>query len=924
MTSAKVEIREQDRSSIVPAIKGINCGIVVVSNKGDVDKPRLISSESDLIDRYGIPNPKLGTSMYSAINYLKKGNKLWVTRAAATNARYSASLVRSKVDEIPANPLDAVTSNMLVVNPIGGLTQANRDSYSFPVYPTNKLFGLEANVDVLDARKWVDEIILNSLGTLTVGTKIAITPELIGNLNNPLNSVGENTPIYTIVNSGVRQVVYAEVTIEPCDDPGNNIGSVVTNPWTVVKTALIKNIPNIASPNVTVNYTDLPRLARNANLQGNTVLVTSADFIQVGDKIKLAGANFSVVSKRAYVENQSFIKLDRVLSVFTNYPTNYTTVNRIYRITQDQFEPRDAFLVTSINPGVWGNKISIAITASKTVPTGFVIIVYYDGVKVESWEVTREERLDGFQRQLQLEEKINGKSAYIWVKNNVANVNNAGVFNKPLVTDYSIWRQNSTEVFIPYHGVSTTGEGSFDIYINTNETIIKGDRVITLNSEWFTDGNGDDVNLHDLVQAGNRIKFELGDGKLSSEYIVQSLSTLNNGGSGTIFTVTLNRSIVETQISTQFDHDVSDANGNDDTVPFDTRVYFFDNTYDLSAQNIFQGIKRYKATKLPKVYYNYPLNAAFTIGGVAGVLHSAGANLANGGSLGSTASLSDLIRAVNKYSNKEVTPVTLFMDGGFAIPAYAQAINDIMDLQGLSHAYYSVPFEAESGYNYLEDIVNYKNSLMLDTHRGSVYSGWVKQFDEYNQLYVWTSPEAYAAASQSHTTTNYNIFTPAAGWIRGKIVGLDVRVRFSEPDRDFLVDNQVNPIRYKEGSGLVVWGNETLLSRPSPLQLRSVAMLIIAIKYGLENMLEYKNFDFNDERTWSIVEGSIDGFMRDEFKSKGGVYDYVVAVEDVVTNSDIDNRKMPVFLGIQPTMDIQLIPVTLAIFNKSVDIEVSV
>jgi hypothetical protein len=44
------------------------------------------------------------------------------------------------------------------------------------------------------------------------------------------------------------------------------------------------------------------------------------------------------------------------------------------------------------------------------------------------------------------------------------------------------------------------------------------------------------------------------------------------------------------------------------------------------------------------------------------------------------------------------------------------------------------------------------------------------------------------------------------GWERGRIRGLDVKVRFTEGDRDFLVDNRINPIRYKEGSGLVIWG----------------------------------------------------------------------------------------------------------------------
>lgn len=114
-----------------------------------------------------------------------------------------------------------------------------------------------------------------------------------------------------------------------------------------------------------------------------------------------------------------------------------------------------------------------------------------------------------------------------------------------------------------------------------------------------------------------------------------------------------------------------------------------------------------------------------------------------------------------------------------------------------------------------------------------------------------------------------------------------------------------------------------MLTKPSPLQLRSVNMLIIAIKYGLEAMLEYHTFNFNNEREWDLATGAIDAFMRDEIQANQGVYSYVVNIKDVITKQHIDNRKMPVFLGIQPTMDIQEIPVTLAIYNSSVDITVS-
>jgi phage tail sheath protein FI len=161
------------------------------------------------------------------------------------------------------------------------------------------------------------------------------------------------------------------------------------------------------------------------------------------------------------------------------------------------------------------------------------------------------------------------------------------------------------------------------------------------------------------------------------------------------------------------------------------------------------------------------------------------------------------------------------------------------------------------------------------------------------------------------------------GWTRGQVRGLTVSRKFTEGERDELVANQINPIRYKQGN-LVLWGNETLYKKPSPLQLRSVAFLLIYIKYGLESFIEYKLFEFNNENTWITTEKAINAFMRDEVKARQGVYDYKVAIKDVITKSDIDNRRMPIFLGIQPTMDIKMIPITLAIYNSSQSISVSI
>jgi len=85
------------------------------------------------------------------------------------------------------------------------------------------------------------------------------------------------------------------------------------------------------------------------------------------------------------------------------------------------------FQIFGEDPGVWNNKIGITITDVKTgadaVPTDqytFVINVYYqnddgDYEHVESFKVSRKVKVDGFGKQLYLEDVINGVSKYIVV-----------------------------------------------------------------------------------------------------------------------------------------------------------------------------------------------------------------------------------------------------------------------------------------------------------------------------------------------------------------------------------------------------------------------------------------------------------------------------------------------------------------------------
>lgn len=327
-----------------------------------------------------------------------------------------------------------------------------------------------------------------------------------------------------------------------------------------------------------------------------------------------------------------------------------------------------------------------------------------------------------------------------------------------------------------------------------------------------------------------------------------------------------------------------------------------------------------KISKLSASLPGIVIGATYNIGSLVGTLLDASANFTNGGDNGSSVTVYDLIRGAMLFEDKESVPVTLLMDGGFADPALAQKLTSIAEKRDDCFVYLSMDPLAESSANYITAMKNYRDSLNINSSYASLFHGWVKVSDPYNQTKVWAPPVGFAMAAQSYTASNFDMWYPAAGWTRGKLMALELRRAVNESERDILVDYQINPIRYKPGSGMTIWGNETLQSLPSALQSRHVRMMIIVIKEGLRAYLDGKHFDLNTERGRSMIEAAINAFMRDTIGD--GVYDYTVSVTDYTTGTDIAQNKVRVFLGITPTMYMKEFIVNLGIFAANQKIEV--
>ena len=84
--SPGVNVSEIDLTTIVPAVSTTEGAIAGVFRWGPVEYRELVSSESELVQRYGKPTANNFETFFTAANFLAYGNKLYVSRAAASNS----------------------------------------------------------------------------------------------------------------------------------------------------------------------------------------------------------------------------------------------------------------------------------------------------------------------------------------------------------------------------------------------------------------------------------------------------------------------------------------------------------------------------------------------------------------------------------------------------------------------------------------------------------------------------------------------------------------------------------------------------------------------------------------------------------------------------------------------------------------------
>ena len=205
------------------------------------------------------------------------------------------------------------------------------------------------------------------------------------------------------------------------------------------------------------------------------------------------------------------------------------------------------------------------------------------------------------------------------------------------------------------------------------------------------------------------------------------------------------------------------------------------------------------------------------------------------------------------------------------------------------------------------DIVSYRNDFNSSSY-AIMDSAWKKQFDKYNNVYRWVPLNGDIAGLCARTDTDRDPWFSPAGLNRGLIKNVTkLSWNPSKAERDTLYKNGINPVVNFKGEGTVLYGDKTMLARPSAFDRINVRRLFIVLEKAISKAAKYSLFEFNDEFTRAQFIALVEPFLRD-VKGRRGIYDFRVVCDETNNTPEIIDRNE--FVGdiyIKPARSINFI-----------------
>jgi len=262
---------------------------------------------------------------------------------------------------------------------------------------------------------------------------------------------------------------------------------------------------------------------------------------------------------------------------------------------------------------------------------------------------------------------------------------------------------------------------------------------------------------------------------------------------------------------------------------------------------------------------------------------------------------------INLLSNADDYKFNLILTPGLCadLTGHGDKVNDIIDVcQNRGDAIY------------VTDLVSYGSTTTdvvseaqnKNTSYAAAYWPWVRVQDPNSGQNVWTPASTVIGGVYAYNDSVSEPWFAPAGINRGGLgTVLQAERQLPQATRDTLYEGKVNPIATFPGTGVVVYGQKTLQTRPSALDRVNVRRLLIALKSYISQVANTLVFEQNTAATRNNFLAQVNPYLEN-VQQRQGLYAFKVVMDDSNNTADvIDRNELVGQIYVQPTKTAEFI-----------------
>jgi hypothetical protein len=201
-------------------------------------------------------------------------------------------------------------------------------------------------------------------------------------------------------------------------------------------------------------------------------------------------------------------------------------------------------------------------------------------------------------------------------------------------------------------------------------------------------------------------------------------------------------------------------------------------------------------------------------------------------------------------------------------------------------------------------------------------NNFLKVYDKYNDSYIHIPAASSTAGICAFTDLNRAPWFSPAGQRRGQYLGITgLAYTPNKSQRDTLYKVDVNPIANIPGQGTLLYGDKTMLGRPSAFDRVNVRRLFLILERAIGRAAQQVLFEFNDEFTRAEFVNIVEPVLR-EVQGRRGITDFrVICDETNNTPAIVDRNEFIANIFIKPARSINYVTLNFVAVRTGVDFE---